>query len=92
MLRQRVITAVVLLVVLGEVLGSGSAIAFNLTLAVFFGAACWEALRLSGVRFVAAMVGSKAKLQGPAASADSCNRRSLIAECTARSGATTSTS
>jgi len=52
MLRQRVITAVVLLVVLGAVLGSGSAIAFNLTLAVFFGAVCWEALRLSGVRFV----------------------------------------
>jgi phosphatidate cytidylyltransferase len=52
MLRQRVITAVVLLVVLGAILVSGSAIAFNLTLAVFFGAACWEALRLSGVRFV----------------------------------------
>ena len=51
MLRQRVITAVVLLVLLGAVLGSGSAIAFVLTLAIFFGAACWEALKLSGVRF-----------------------------------------
>jgi phosphatidate cytidylyltransferase len=51
MLRQRVITAVVLLVLLGAVLGSGSAIAFALTLAIFFGAACWEALKLSGVRF-----------------------------------------
>lgn len=50
MLRQRVITAVVLLVLLGAVLGSGSAIAFVLTLAVFFGAACWETLKLSGVR------------------------------------------
>jgi phosphatidate cytidylyltransferase len=51
MLRQRVITAVVLLVLLGAVLGSGSAIAFLLTLAIFFGAACWEALKLSGMRF-----------------------------------------
>jgi CDP-diglyceride synthetase len=51
MLRQRVITAVVLLVLLGAVLGSGSAIAFVLTLAIFFGAACWEALKLSGMRF-----------------------------------------
>jgi phosphatidate cytidylyltransferase len=50
MLRQRVITAVVLLVLLGAVLGSGSEIAFRLTLAIFFGAACWEALKLSGVR------------------------------------------
>ena len=50
MLRQRVITAVALLVLLGVVLGSGSAIAFALTLAVFFGAACWETLKLSGVR------------------------------------------
>lgn len=52
MLRQRLITAVVLLVLLAAVLGSGSAIAFQFTLAVFFGTACWEALRLSGVRYV----------------------------------------
>jgi phosphatidate cytidylyltransferase len=52
MLRQRVITAVVLLVLLGAVLGSGSAIAFHFTLVIFFGAACWEALRLSGVKYV----------------------------------------
>jgi phosphatidate cytidylyltransferase len=51
MLRQRVITAVVLLVLLGAVLGSGSAIAFVFALAIFFGAACWEALKLSGMRF-----------------------------------------
>ncbi len=50
MLKQRVITAVALLVLLGAVLGSGSLLAFHLTLAVFFGAACWEALRLFGVR------------------------------------------
>lgn len=50
MLRQRVITAVVLLLLLGAVLGSGSALAFHLTLALFFGTACWEALRLLGVR------------------------------------------
>ena len=50
MLRQRVITAVVLLALLGAVLGSGSAPAFQITLALFFGAACWESLRLAGVR------------------------------------------
>ncbi len=50
MLKQRVITAVGLLVLLAVVLGSGSLLAFHLTLAVFFGAACWEALRLLGVR------------------------------------------
>ena len=50
MLRQRVITAMVLLLLLAVVLGSGSALAFMLTLALFFGAACWEALRLFGVR------------------------------------------
>jgi phosphatidate cytidylyltransferase len=50
MLRQRVITAIVLLLLLGVVLGSESALAFYLTLALFFGAACWEALRLFGVR------------------------------------------
>ncbi len=50
MLKQRVITAVVLLALLAVVLGSGSLLAFHLTLAVFFGAACWEALRLFGVR------------------------------------------
>ncbi len=50
MLKQRVITAVALLALLAVVLGSGSLLAFHLTLAVFFGAACWEALRLFGVR------------------------------------------
>ena len=46
MLRQRVLTAIVLLLVLAGVLGSGSLLAFYLTLAIFFGAACWESLRL----------------------------------------------
>ncbi len=50
MLRQRIITAIVLLLLLAVVLGSGSALAFHLILALFFGAACWEALRLFGVR------------------------------------------
>lgn len=50
MLRQRVMTAVVLLLVLAGVLGSGSLLAFYLTLALFFGAACWESLRLFEVR------------------------------------------
>lgn len=50
MLRQRVLTAVVLLSVLAGVLGSGSLLAFYCTLAIFFGAACWEGLRLFGVR------------------------------------------
>lgn len=50
MLKQRVITAVALLALMAVVLGSGSLLAFHLTLAVFFGAACWEALRLFGVR------------------------------------------
>ncbi|MEO0319150.1 MAG: hypothetical protein RL404_2827 [Pseudomonadota bacterium] len=46
MLKQRVLTAIVLLALLAAVLGSGSLMAFHLTLAVFFGAAVWEALRL----------------------------------------------
>lgn len=50
MLGRRVVTAVVLLLLLAAVLGSGSLLAFHLTLAAFFGAAVWEALRLSGVR------------------------------------------
>lgn len=50
MLKQRVITAIALLALMAVVLGSGSLLAFHLTLAVFFGAACWEALRLFGVR------------------------------------------
>ncbi len=50
MLRQRVLTAVALLLLLAVVLGSGSLLAFHLTLAVFFGAAVWEALRLFAVR------------------------------------------
>ena len=51
MLRQRVLTAVVLLILLAAVLGSASQLAFELTLAVFFGAACWESLRLFTVRY-----------------------------------------
>jgi len=51
MLKQRVVTAIVLLALLALVLGSGSLIAFYLTLAVFFGAACWEALRLFAVKW-----------------------------------------
>lgn len=50
MLGQRLFTAVVLLSLLAAVLASGSLIAFYLTLAVFFGAAVWEALRLFGAR------------------------------------------
>ena len=50
MLKQRVMTAIVLLALLAAVLGSGSLLAFYLTLAVFFGAAVWEALRLFQVR------------------------------------------
>ncbi len=50
MLGPRIMTAVALLVLLAAVLGSGSLIAFHLTLALFFGAAVWEALRLFGVR------------------------------------------
>ncbi|MBI1890793.1 MAG: phosphatidate cytidylyltransferase [Burkholderiales bacterium] len=46
MLKQRVITAVVLLALLVAVLFSGSFIAFALTAAVFFGAAMWECFRL----------------------------------------------
>lgn len=50
MLRQRVLTAVALLALLAMVLGSQSLMAFRLTLAVFFGAACWESFRLLQVR------------------------------------------
>lgn len=46
MLRQRVLTAVALLVVLAVVLGSHSVLAFRITLAIFFAAACWEGGRL----------------------------------------------
>lgn len=51
MLKQRVFTAIALLTLLAVVLGSGSLLAFHLTLALFFGVACWEALRLFDVRF-----------------------------------------
>lgn len=51
MLKQRIITAVILLLALAAVLGSGSLLAFQLTLALFFGAACWEALKLFNVRY-----------------------------------------
>ena len=50
MLRQRVMTAVALLALLAVVLGSGSLLAFHLTLAVFFGAACWESFVLLRLR------------------------------------------
>jgi len=49
MLGQRIGTAVLLLFVLVAVLRSGSQPAFLLTLALFFGAACWEAFRLFDV-------------------------------------------
>ncbi|MFM8467542.1 MAG: phosphatidate cytidylyltransferase [Oxalobacteraceae bacterium] len=52
MLRQRVLTAVALLTLLAVVLGSQSMIAFRLTLAVFFAAACWESCRLLKLRWV----------------------------------------
>ena len=51
MLRQRVLTAIVLLILLAAVLGSASQLAFELTLALFFAAACWESLRLFTVRY-----------------------------------------
>jgi len=50
MLKQRVLTAIVLLALLAVVLGSHSLIAFRLTLAVFFAAACWESFRLLKIR------------------------------------------
>ncbi len=50
MLRQRVLTAVLLLALLAVVLGSQSLMAFRLTLAVFFAAACWEGFRLLNLR------------------------------------------
>lgn len=62
MLRQRVLTAVVLLLVLAGVLGSGSLLAFYLTLAIFFGAACWESLRLFDVRFAVPLATAAALL------------------------------
>lgn len=49
MLGQRIATAIALLLLLGAVVGSGSQLAFVLTLAVFFGAACWESLKLFNV-------------------------------------------
>jgi phosphatidate cytidylyltransferase len=51
MLGPRIATAIALLLLLGLVLGSGSQLAFVLTLAVFFGAACWESLKLFKVRY-----------------------------------------
>ena len=51
MLKQRVLTAVALLALLAAVLGSQSMIAFRLTLAVFFAAACWESCRLLKIRW-----------------------------------------
>ena len=51
MLKQRVLTAVALLALLAVVLGSQSMMAFRLTLAVFFAAACWESCRLLKIRW-----------------------------------------
>lgn len=51
MLKQRIYTAVVLFLALTAVLSSGSLLAFQLTLALFFGAACWEALKLFNMRY-----------------------------------------
>ena len=82
MLRQRVITAVVLLVLLGAVLGSGSAIAFVLTLAVFFGAACWEALKLSGMRFALPLALMSAALLLPIISRATSEWIPLASVCT----------
>ena len=48
MLRTRVITAVVLLLVLLAVLYSGSQIAFSLVLIAFYAGAAWESARLFG--------------------------------------------
>ncbi|GGI16591.1 phosphatidate cytidylyltransferase [Oxalicibacterium faecigallinarum] len=48
MLRTRIITAVVLLIVLLAILSSGSWLAFATLTAVFFAVASWECLRLFG--------------------------------------------
>ena len=49
MLGQRIITAVVLLILLAAVLLSGSDLIVKITLAVFFAAAVWESLRLFSI-------------------------------------------
>ena len=52
MLKTRLITAIVLLAVLLPVLFFGSPTAIRLLCALFFGAACWESLRLFGHHFI----------------------------------------
>ncbi len=52
MLKTRIITAIVLLAVLLPVLFLGTAPAVLALSAVFFGAACWESLRLFGHRLI----------------------------------------
>ena len=50
MLGQRIITAIVLLVLLTAVLLSGSDLIVKITLAMFFAAAVWESLRLFSIQ------------------------------------------
>jgi len=50
MLKQRIITAIILLVLLAAVLLSGSNFIVMSTLAVFFAAAVWESLQLFAIR------------------------------------------
>jgi len=52
MLKTRIITAVVLLAVLLPVLFFGTALAVLALSVVFFGAACWESLRLFGHKLI----------------------------------------
>ena len=52
MLRTRVITAIMLLVVVLPLLFFGSAASINLLCALFFTLACWESLRLFGHRLL----------------------------------------
>ncbi|WP_353156357.1 phosphatidate cytidylyltransferase [Herminiimonas fonticola] len=51
MLKTRIITAVILLAVLLLAIFSGSFIVFSILTAIFFAAAAWECLRLSGNKF-----------------------------------------
>lgn len=50
MLKTRILTAIVLLVILLPVLFAGNFAAFGVVATVFFGAAMWEAMRLFGQR------------------------------------------
>lgn len=51
MLKTRIITALILLAVLLLAIFSGSFIVFSILTAIFFAAAAWECLRLSGNKF-----------------------------------------